>query len=77
VFLGVEQRGCAERAARDAERGIGMALRELLTEQIGLEDVAELCDLTPVRGPAAEPAAGCRGGRARCGTCSGGPPDRR
>ena len=63
VFLGVEQRGCAERAARDAELGIGMALRDLLTEQIGFEDVAELCDLnlSEVRRLSRLPAAAAAG----------------
>lgn len=48
VFLGVEQRGCAEQAARDASSG-SAGRRELLTEQIGLQDVAELCDLNCLR----------------------------
>ena len=45
AFLGVEQRGAAERAVHDASVGIGMARLELLAERIALEDVGHLCDL--------------------------------
>ena len=45
VFLGVELREDAERAAYESNVGIGRALLELLAERIALEDVAKLCDL--------------------------------